>query len=161
MLRCTVNQSSRYFDVHESVRRDTTMKITNKMHYIDQFIIPSQLYMLREMFSLIIRSIWLYLQYLVVFTQVAAGTSRQQLERYILSSGTILFNEEIMKSNLTKYYFPLFQNLQTDDGANLVSTRVLAATSFDARRAVGRSPPRHRLVPRQWCRWELRTPCDA
>jgi len=23
------------FDVHESVRRDTTMKITNKMQYID------------------------------------------------------------------------------------------------------------------------------
>jgi hypothetical protein len=23
------------FDVHESVRRDTTMKITSKMHYID------------------------------------------------------------------------------------------------------------------------------
>ena len=43
------------------------------MHYIDQFIIPSQLYMFRAMFSPIIRSTWLYLQYLVVFTQVAAG----------------------------------------------------------------------------------------
>jgi len=32
------------------------MKITNKMHYIDQFIIPSQLYMFRAMFSPIIRS---------------------------------------------------------------------------------------------------------
>jgi len=29
--------------------------------------------MFRAMFSPIIRSIWLYLQYLVVFTQVAAG----------------------------------------------------------------------------------------
>jgi len=61
------------FDVHESVHHDTTMKITNKMHYIDQFIIPGQLYMFRRMFSPIIRSTWLYLQYLVVFTQVAVG----------------------------------------------------------------------------------------
>ena len=38
-----------------------------------KFIIPSQLYMFRAMFSPIIRSTWLYLQYLVVFTQVAAG----------------------------------------------------------------------------------------
>jgi hypothetical protein len=30
-------------DVYESVHRDITMKITNKMHYIDQFIIPSRL----------------------------------------------------------------------------------------------------------------------
>jgi len=35
--------------------------------------------MFRAMFSPIIRSTWLYLQYLLVFTQVAAGTSRQQL----------------------------------------------------------------------------------
>jgi len=67
------------------VHRDTIMKITNKMHYVDQFIIPSQLYMLRAMFSPIIKSTWLYLQYLVVFTQVAAGwcpvrdITRQQL----------------------------------------------------------------------------------
>jgi hypothetical protein len=32
-----------------------------------------QLYMFRAMFLFIIRSTWLYLQYLVVFTQVAAG----------------------------------------------------------------------------------------
>jgi hypothetical protein len=32
------------------------MQITNKMHYIDKFIIPSQLYMFRAMFSPIIRS---------------------------------------------------------------------------------------------------------
>jgi hypothetical protein len=53
-----------------------------------QPIIPSRLYMFRAMFSLIIRSTGLYLQYLVVFTQVAAGyrspkllpaDSRQQL----------------------------------------------------------------------------------
>jgi hypothetical protein len=36
-------------------------------------IIPRQLYMFRAMFSPIIRNILLYLQYLVVFTQVAAG----------------------------------------------------------------------------------------
>jgi len=40
------------------------------------FIIPSQLYMFRAIFSPIIRSIWLYLQHLVVFTQVHPfGTS--------------------------------------------------------------------------------------
>jgi len=55
------------------------MKITNKMHCVDKFIILSRLYMFRLMFSPIIRSIWLYLQYLVVFTQVAAGWCRQQL----------------------------------------------------------------------------------
>ena len=49
------------------------MKITNKMHYVDLFIIPSQLYMFRAMFSPIIRSTWRYLQYLVVFPQVAAS----------------------------------------------------------------------------------------
>ena len=38
-----------------------------------KFIIPSQLYVFRAMFSPIIRSTWLYLQYLLVFTQVAAG----------------------------------------------------------------------------------------
>jgi len=32
-----------------------SMKITNKMHYIDKFIITSQLYMFRAMFSSIIR----------------------------------------------------------------------------------------------------------
>jgi hypothetical protein len=71
--------------VYESVHRDTTMKITNKVRYMGEFIIPSRLYMFRAMFSPIIRSTWLYLQYLVVFIQVAAGwcpildTSRQQL----------------------------------------------------------------------------------
>jgi hypothetical protein len=33
-----------------------TMKITNKMHYIDLFIFPSRLYMFRAVFSPIIRS---------------------------------------------------------------------------------------------------------
>jgi len=42
--------------VHKSVHRDITMKITNKMHYIDSFIIPSQLYMFQKMFSPIIRT---------------------------------------------------------------------------------------------------------
>ena len=62
-----------------------TLKITNKTHYIDHFIIASQLYMFRAMLSPIIRSTCLYLQYLVVFTQVAAGwcpfrdINRQQL----------------------------------------------------------------------------------
>jgi hypothetical protein len=67
------------FDVHESVHRDTTMKITNKMHYIGSFIIPSQLYMFRAMFSPIIGSTWLYLQYLVAFTQVVAGWCRDSI----------------------------------------------------------------------------------
>jgi hypothetical protein len=43
-------------DVYESMHRDTTMKVTNKMHYINEFIIPSWLYMFRAMFSPIIRS---------------------------------------------------------------------------------------------------------
>jgi len=34
-------------DVRESVHRDTTMKVTNRMHYIGYFIIPSQIYMLK------------------------------------------------------------------------------------------------------------------
>jgi len=50
------------------------MKITNKMHYIDYFIIPSRLYTFRATFSPTIRSTWLYSQYQVVFTQVAAET---------------------------------------------------------------------------------------
>jgi hypothetical protein len=54
-----------------SCRHDnSTKKITNKINYIDLFIIPSRLYMFRAMFSPISRSTWLYL---VVFTQVAAG----------------------------------------------------------------------------------------
>jgi len=60
-------------DVHESVHRDTTMKITNKMHYAGSFIIPNQLYRFRANFSPITRSTRLYLQYLVVFTQVVAS----------------------------------------------------------------------------------------
>jgi hypothetical protein len=67
------NLDSTVFDVQEPVHRDTTVKITNNMHYRDQFIIQSRLYMFRAMFSPIIRSTWLYLQYLIVFTQVAAG----------------------------------------------------------------------------------------
>jgi hypothetical protein len=55
------------------------------MHYIDEFIIPRRLYMFRAMFLPIIRRIRLYLQYLVVFTQVAAGTSRQQLGGFLLT----------------------------------------------------------------------------
>jgi hypothetical protein len=33
-------KESYVFDFHESVHRDTIMKITNKMHYINKFIIP-------------------------------------------------------------------------------------------------------------------------
>ena len=40
-------------------------------------IIPSRIYMFRVMFSPIIRNLRLYLQYLVVFTQVAAGWCHQ------------------------------------------------------------------------------------
>jgi hypothetical protein len=49
------------------------MKVTNNMHYTDKFIILSRLYTFQAMFLPIIRSTWLYLQYLVEFTQVAAG----------------------------------------------------------------------------------------
>jgi hypothetical protein len=48
-------------------------KVTNKMQLHRLIIIPSQHYMFRAMFSPIIRSTLLYLQLLVVFTQVAAG----------------------------------------------------------------------------------------
>jgi hypothetical protein len=77
ICKCKWNQG---LDVREFVHRNTTMKITNKMHYIDLFIIQSRLYMFRAMFSPIIRSTWLYLQYLVVFTQVAAGWCPQWVE---------------------------------------------------------------------------------
>jgi len=60
-----------HHDIYKSVHHNTTMKITNKMHYIDLFIIPSRFYMFRAKFSSIIRSSRLYLQYLVVFTKVA------------------------------------------------------------------------------------------
>jgi len=61
------------FDVHESVHRVTIMKVTNKMQLYRLIYFSSQLYKFRAMFSSIIRSNRLYLQYLVVFTQVAAG----------------------------------------------------------------------------------------
>jgi len=32
---CVTTQAKNKLDVHKSVHRDTTMKITNKMHYID------------------------------------------------------------------------------------------------------------------------------
>jgi hypothetical protein len=41
------------------------------MHYIDKFIIPNRLYIFRAKFSPIIGSTWLYLKYLLVFTQDA------------------------------------------------------------------------------------------
>jgi len=41
--------------------------------YATIHVIPSQLYMFRATISPIIRSTWLYLQYLVVFAQVAAA----------------------------------------------------------------------------------------
>ena len=42
----------------------------------DYLFIPNQLYMFRAMFSPIIRSTWMYLQFLVLSTDIAAG--RQQ-----------------------------------------------------------------------------------
>jgi len=91
-------------DVHKSVHRDTTMKITNKMHYIDQFIIPSRLYMFRAMFSPIIRSTWLYLQYLVVFTQAAAGwqpaAALVNTTRYCKYSQVLLMMSENIARNM-------------------------------------------------------------
>jgi hypothetical protein len=56
------------FDVHESVHRDTIMKVTNKMQLYMLIYFSCQLYMFRAMFSPIIKSTWLYLQYLVIFT---------------------------------------------------------------------------------------------
>ena len=49
------------------------MKVTNKMQLYRLIYYSIQLYMFRAMFLPIIRSTWLYLQYLVVFTQVAGG----------------------------------------------------------------------------------------
>jgi len=49
------------------------MKVTNKMRLYRLIYYSFWLYMFRAMFSPIIRSTWLYLQYLVVFTQVAVG----------------------------------------------------------------------------------------
>ena len=46
-------------DIHESVHRDTIMKVTNKMQLYRLINIPSQLYMFRAMFSPIIRSAWI------------------------------------------------------------------------------------------------------
>jgi len=50
-----------------------------------KIIIPSQLYIFRAMFLSIIRSTWLYLQYLVVFTQVAAGWRYEWVETQLIS----------------------------------------------------------------------------
>jgi hypothetical protein len=75
--RCDVSFTSR--PLYLLSRNLWLWKQTNKMHYIDQFIISSRPYMFRAMFSPMIRSTWLYLQYLVVFTQVGVGTSQQQL----------------------------------------------------------------------------------
>jgi len=50
------------------------MNTTNEMQLYR--LIFSQLYMFRVMFSPIIRSTWLYLQHLVVFTNVAVGWQR-------------------------------------------------------------------------------------
>ena len=46
----------RDLDVYESVHRETTMKITNKMRHIDLFTIPCPLYMFRATFLPLIRS---------------------------------------------------------------------------------------------------------
>ena len=60
------------FTVSGSVHQ-SCCRLVSWMSWNCEFIIPSQLYMFRAMLSPIIRSAWLYLQYLVVFTQVAAG----------------------------------------------------------------------------------------
>jgi predicted Kef-type K+ transport protein len=46
----TYNEEVYMLCVHESVHRDTTMKITNKMYYIVLLIIPSRLYKFRVIF---------------------------------------------------------------------------------------------------------------
>jgi hypothetical protein len=50
------------------------------MYCIDKFIISIRLYIFRAMFPPLIKSIWLYLQYLVVSTQVAAGWCPEWVE---------------------------------------------------------------------------------
>jgi len=47
---------SHKLDANESVHRDINIKITNKKHYIDAFIIPGRLYMFRATFSSIVWS---------------------------------------------------------------------------------------------------------
>jgi hypothetical protein len=52
--------------------------------------------MFRAMFSPTIRSIWLYLQYLVVSIQVAAGSSRQSKCKY--SQVLLMVGENIARN---------------------------------------------------------------
>ena len=52
---------------------DYLQKQPTRCSYVFKCIIPCQLYMFQATFSTIIRSSWLYLQYLVIFTNVAAG----------------------------------------------------------------------------------------
>ena len=52
--------------------------MTNKCIFLVYLFVPNQLYMFRAMFSSIIRSTWLYLQLLVMFTDIAAGRSQER-----------------------------------------------------------------------------------
>ena len=66
------------------------------MHYIDSSIIPSWLYMFRDMFSPIIRSSRVYLQYLVVFTQATLVNTT----RYCKYSLLLLMMDENFARNM-------------------------------------------------------------
>jgi len=74
------------------------------MHYIDYFIITSQLYMFRAMFSPIIGKTWLYLQCLLVFAQVAAGCQQEatwvNTTRYCKYSQVLLMMGENIARNM-------------------------------------------------------------
>ena len=61
-------------NVHVSMHRSMTVNDDQQDATIQVYLfIPGQLYMFRAMFSPIIRSAWLYLQSLVLSTDVAAG----------------------------------------------------------------------------------------
>jgi len=60
-------------DFHESVHRDTIMKGTNKMQLYRLIYYYKSALRVSDDVSPIIGSTCLYLQYLVVFTQAAAG----------------------------------------------------------------------------------------
>ena len=67
-----------------------------------KIIIPSQLDMFQAMFSPIIKSTWLYLQYLVIFTQVVTGPVATWVNntRYCKYSQVLLMMGENIARNM-------------------------------------------------------------
>ena len=61
-------------DVRASVHRSIIVNYDQQdATILIQLFIPNQLYMFRAMFSPTVRSTWLYLQLLILFTDTAAG----------------------------------------------------------------------------------------